>query len=309
MKKILVIGSANMDLSLNVYRLPVAGETVTDNGGVAYTPGGKGANAAVAFAKLGADTALCTKLGADQHGQQLYTYYRELGMDTSHVKVDRENPTGFAVVIKEIDGQNRIIHYPGANLNITAEQMLEAVEKCRPDAIFVSFEISFESALAAARIAETKGIPLFVDAAPADRSHTLESLPYVEVFSPNETETFEYTGILPAGADSSLRACLALWRRVRCKYVVIKQGARGCSVYDGKHFEMIPAFNVKAIDTTAAGDTFTAALTLAYLGSYDIRSAAKYAAAAAAIAVSRNGASTSVPTADEVRSFILNYNG
>ena len=309
MKKILVIGSANMDLSLNVYRLPVAGETVTDNGGVAYTPGGKGANAAVAFAKLGADTALCTKLGADQHGQQLYTYYRELGMDTSHVKVDRENPTGFAVVIKEIDGQNRIIHYPGANLNITAEQMLEAVEKCRPDAIFVSFEISFESALAAARIAETKGIPLFVDAAPADRSHTLESLPYVEVFSPNETETFEYTGILPAGADSSLRACLALWRRVRCKYVVIKQGARGCSVYDGKHFEMIPAFNVKAIDTTAAGDTFTAALTLAYLGSSDIRSAAKYAAAAAAIAVSRNGASTSVPTADEVRSFILNYNG
>ena len=310
MKKILVIGSANMDLSLNVYRLPVAGETLTDNGGVAYTPGGKGANAAVAFAKLGADTALCTRLGADQHGQQLYTYYRELGMDTSHVKVDRENPTGFAVVIKEIDGQNRIIHYPGANLNITAEQMLEAVEKCRPDAIFVSFEISFESALAAARIAESKGIPIFIDAAPADRSHTLESLPYVEVFSPNETETLEYTGILPAGADSSLRACLALWRRVKCKYIVIKQGARGCSVYDGKHFEMIPAFgNVKAVDTTAAGDTFTAALTLAYLGSSDIRSAAKYAAAAAAIAVSRHGASTSVPTADEVRSFILTYNG
>ena len=310
MKKLLVLGSANMDLSLNVYRLPVAGETLTDNGGVAYTPGGKGANAAVAFAKLGADTALCTRLGADQHGQQLYTYYRELGMDTSHVKVDRENPTGFAVVIKEIDGQNRIIHYPGANLNITAEQMLEAVEKCRPDAIFVSFEISFESALAAARIAESKGIPIFIDAAPADRSHTLESLPYVEVFSPNETETLEYTGILPAGADSSLRACLALWRRVKCKYIVIKQGARGCSVYDGKHFEMIPAFgNVKAVDTTAAGDTFTAALTLAYLGSSDIRSAAKYAAAAAAIAVSRHGASTSVPTADEVRSFILTYNG
>ena len=310
MKKILVIGSANMDLSLNVYRMPAKGETVTDNGGVAYTPGGKGANAAVAFAKLGADVALYTKLGADQHGQQLYTFYREMGMDTSTIKVDRELPTGFAAVIKEIDGQNRIIYYPGANANITPDQILEAVEKCRPDAIFLCFEISFDTALAAARIAEAKRIPIFIDAAPADKAHALESLPYVEVFSPNETETYEYTGIMPAGAESSLRAALALWRRVSCKYIVIKQGARGCSIYDGKHFEMVPAYsNVKAVDTTAAGDTFTAALTIAYLGSHDIKAAARYAAAAAALTVSRQGASTSLPTADEVRSFILTNNG
>lgn len=307
MKKILVIGSANMDLSLNVYRVPEKGETLIDNGGVAYTPGGKGANAAVAFAKLGADVTLCTKLGADLHGQQLYTYYRELGLDTSAIKVDRDLPTGFATVIKEADGGNRIICYPGANSHISSDQMIEAFERVKPDALFISFEISFESALTAARIAEAKRVPIFVDAAPADKAHPLESLPPMEVFSPNETEAFEYTGIMPSGADSSLRACLALWRRLNCKYVIIKQGARGSCIYDGKRFEMIPACRVdKVVDTTAAGDTFTAALILAYLRSSDINAAARYATAASAVTVSRAGASTAVPTAEEVKNFILN---
>ena len=306
MKKILVIGSANMDLSLNVYRVPDKGETVVDNGGVAYTPGGKGANAAAAFAKLGADVTLCTKLGQDTHGQQLYTYYKSLGLDTSAIRVDRDLPTGFATVIKEADGENRIICYPGANAQISGEHMMDAFDKSNPDALFVGFEISFDSALTAARIAEVKGVPIFVDAAPASKKYSLEALPYMEIFSPNEAETFEYTGIMPSGQDSSLRAALALWRRVRCKYLVIKQGARGCSIYDGKHFDMIPAERVEnVVDTTAAGDTFTAALTLAYLSSGDIKAAAKYASYAAAITVSREGATGSVPTAEEVKDFII----
>lgn len=305
MKKILVIGSANMDLALNVYRVPKAGETLTDNGGVAYTPGGKGANSAVAFARLGADVSLCAKLGADVHGQQLYNYYKTQGVDTSLIKVDRNLPTGFAAVIKEADGQNRIIYYPGANAHISSEQMIEAFDKIRPDALFISFEISFESALTAARIAEARGVPIFVDAAPANKNYDLESLPYMEVFSPNETETLEYTGIMPAGQDSSLRAALTLWRKVRCRYLVIKQGARGSTIYDGRRFEMIPPWRVECVDTTAAGDTYTAALTVAYLNSGDIVSAAKYASAAAAITVSREGATTSVPTAEEVTNFII----
>ena len=305
MKKILVIGSANMDLALNVYRVPNAGETLTDNGGVAYTPGGKGANAAIAFARLGADVSFCAKLGADVHGQQLYNFYKSQGVDTSTIKVDRNLPTGFAVVMKETDGQNRIIYYPGANGHISREQMIEAFDSVKPDAVFINFEISFESALTAARIAETRGVPIFVDAAPADKGFALESLPYMEVFSPNETETLEYTGIMPTGQDSSLRAALTLWRKVKCKYLVIKQGARGSSIYDGRRFEMIPPWRVECVDTTAAGDTFTAALTIAYLNSGDVISAAKYASAAAAITVSREGATTSVPTAEEVTNFII----
>ena len=303
-KRILVVGSANMDLSLNVYRVPTAGETVSDDGGVAYVPGGKGANAAVALAKLGADSVLCAKLGRDLHGQQLYNYYKEVGVDTSYIKVDLANPTGFAVVMKEYGGQNRIILYPGANTSITREN-IEAAFASSPDALYIGFEASFDTALTAARIAASRGIPIFLDAAPANKEHSLESLPPLEVFSPNESETYEYTGIMPSGADSSLRAALALYGRVKTKYVVIKQGERGSCIYDGKHFFLVPPMKPQCVlDTTGAGDTYTAALTLEYLRSGDIRAAAAYASAAAAIAVSRHGASGATPTADEVMRFI-----
>ncbi len=293
-----------MDLSLNMYKLPAPGETVTDDGGVAYTPGGKGANAAVAFKRLGADCVFCTKLGADLHGQRLYSYYRELGLDTSYIKVDHDYPTGFAAVIKEFGGQNRIVYYPGANLRITSENLIEAFAS-EPDAAYISLEVGFDTALTASKIAAAKGIPLFIDAAPADKNHPLELLPPVEIFSPNETETYEYTGIMPAGAESALRAALALYKLVKCKYLVIKQGHRGAFVYDGKHYRVVPAFLAdKVVDTTAAGDAFTAAMTVMYSESGDIMEAVRFGCAAGALTVSRSGASSSIPTLDEVIKFI-----
>lgn len=305
MKRILVIGSANMDLSLNVYRMPERGETLTDNGGVAYTPGGKGANAAIAFRRLGAEVYFMAKLGMDMHGQTLYDFYKKEGIDTSAIMVDRAEPTGFATVIKENGGHNRIIYYPGANEHITREEMERAFDKANPEALYIGFEISFESALEAAAIASKRGIPIFVDAAPADKGFKLESLPPLEIFSPNESETLIYTGILPEGQEQTLRAALILWRRVRCKYLVIKQGERGASIYDGKHFYMVPASPVtEVVDTTAAGDTFTSAMTLKYLITSDIKAAVKYGTQAAAVTISRWGATTSVPTAKEVQDYI-----
>ena len=304
-KKILVIGSANMDLSMNMYKIPAAGETIIDDGGVAYIPGGKGANAAVAFSKLGADCMLCAKVGADLHGQKLYQYYKDLGINTSHIKVDRDNQTGLAVVMKESDGNNRIIVYPGANANLSQDNILEAFE-CNPDALYLGFEIPFNVAISAAKLAASRNIPIFVDAAPASKDYPLENLPMLEVFSPNETETETFTGILPQGTDSALRASLALYRRVKAKYIVIKQGDRGAFVYDGKHFFVIPAIRLgKAVDTTAAGDAFTAALTLEYLRSANIRNAVKFGVAAGAITVTRVGSSSSIPTDDEVRALII----
>lgn len=304
MKKILLVGSANMDLSLNVYKVPERGETVLDDGGVAYTPGGKGANSAIALSKLGADCVFCTKLGADVHGQKLFNFYKECGINTSAIKVDQEAPTGFAVVMIEGDGSNRIIAYPGANSTLTNENILDAFA-CEPDALYIGFEVPFATSLTAAKIAAAKGIPIFVDAAPASKEHPLESLPFVEVFSPNETETFEYTGVMPQGTESCLKAAYALYTRVKCKYIVIKLGARGAFIYDGKHFDLVPAYRAdKVVDTTAAGDTFTAGMTLEYLRTGSITRAVKYGAAAAAISVSRKGASSSVPTADEVAEFM-----
>ncbi len=304
-KRILVVGSSNMDLAMNMYKIPDAGETVIDDGGVAYVPGGKGANAAVALSKLGADCCFCTKVGADLHGNKLYQYYKECGIDTSYVKVDRDHPTGLAVVMKESDGNNRIVVYPGANNNLTVDNISEAFVY-DPDALYIGFEIPFQIALAAAKIAASKGIPIFADAAPASSEYPLESLPMLEVFSPNESETKIYTGILPQGADSALRAALALYKRVKAKYIVIKQGERGAFIYDGKHFSVVPAIRRgKAIDTTAAGDAFTAALAVEYMNNGgDIKGAVKFGTAAGAITVSRKGASSSIPTEAEVRALL-----
>ena len=304
MNRILLVGSANMDLSMNVYKMPERGETVLDDGGVAYTPGGKGANAAVAFARLGGEAVLCTKLGRDAHGQKLYSYYKECGINTSYIKVDPDAPTGLAVVMKEAGGANRIIVYPGANRTLNNDNVIEAFNS-RPDALYLGFEIPFAMALASAKIASANNVPIFIDAAPASKEYALESLPQVEIFSPNETETFEYTGIMPKGTDSCLQAAYALFQKVKAKYIVIKLGSRGAFFFDGKHFDLVPAFRAdNVLDTTAAGDTFTAAMTLEYLRTGDIKESMKFGAAAAAIAVSRKGAATSVPTADEVKEFL-----
>ena len=304
-KRILVIGSSNMDLSMNVYKLPEAGMTVIDDGGVAYTPGGKGANAAMALKKVGLDVVFATKLGHDVHGQRLFEYYKDAGINTSAIKVDHDFPTGLAVVIKERDGSNRIVVYPGANGNLTTENVIDAF-KCEPDAVYLGFEIPFSVALTAAKVASVKGIPIFIDAAPASREHPLDTLPEVEIFSPNETECEIYTGIKPEGIESSLRAALNLYKMVKAKYIVIKQGARGAFIYDGKHYDTMPAYRAdKVVDTTAAGDAFTAALTAEYLRTGgDIKASVRYANAAGAIAVSRLGASSSVPTDAEIRELL-----
>ncbi len=299
-KKILIVGSANMDLFINMYKIPEKGETVMDDGGVAYMPGGKSANSAVCFARLGSESILCAKVGKDLHGQKLYQYYKELGINTSYIKVDPDNPTGLAVVMRENDGANRIVVYPGANEHLSLDNISEALGT-NPDAVYLGFEIPFSIALATAKMASSRGIPVFIDAAPASKEYPLENLPEVEVFSPNETETLEYTGILPQGADSSLRAALALYKRVKCKYIVIKQGARGAFIYDGKHYFFIPSIRVgTVVDTTGAGDCFTAAMVHEYMRSKDIKSAVKYGVAAGAISVTRRGAAASMPSEDEV---------
>lgn len=304
MNRILLVGSANMDLSMNLYKMPARGETVLDDGGVAYTPGGKGANSAVALARLGGECIFCTKLGRDAHGQKLYSYYKDCGINTSYIKVDPDAPTGLAVVMKEADGSNRIIVYPGANRTLNNDNIIEAFNS-RPDALYLGFEIPFNMALSAAKIANANNIPIFVDAAPASKEYPLESLPPVEIFSPNETETYEYTGVMPKGTDSCLQAAYSLFQKVKAKYIVIKLGARGAFFFDGKHFDLIPSFRPdEVVDTTAAGDTFTAAMTLEYLRSGNIKESIRFGAAAAAVAVSRKGASASVPTAEEVREFL-----
>ena len=308
-KRVLVIGSSNLDFVMNMYKLPGAGESVVDNGGVAYVPGGKGANAAIALSRLGAESVLCAKLGADIHGQKLYNYYKEIGLNTSYIKVDHDNPTGLAVVMKEGDGSVRRVVFPGANAELTTEMIMEAFE-CQPDALYLGFEIPYNMVVSAAKVAASKGIPIFIDATGATKDLDLEKLPPVEVFSPNEQEALELTGITPSSMETSLRAALAIARKTKVKNVVIKQGSRGAFLYDGKRYNTFPAVRAdKTVDTTSAGDAFTCALTLEYLrNGGDIKAAIKYGNVAGAITVTRPGATSSIPTEEEINAFLYGGN-
>ena len=304
-KRVLVVSSANMDITLPVERLPQAGETMLSDGSVTYSPGGKGANSAVTFAALGAETVLCARIGRDSHGETLYDFYKERGIDVRHLAIDREQPTGCAVIFVEPTGENRILAYPGANRYLSESDVDAGFLSC-PDALYLQLEIGQNALFAAANYAYRHEIPIFLDAGPASADFPLEKLPPLTVFSPNETETKIYTGIRLTGTDSMLAASMELFRRVRAEYIVLKLGDRGAFVCNGRHFKFISGFPVRAVDTTAAGDAFTAALTLRYLeNGGDINDAVRYGCAAGAITVSRHGAAYAVPrSAEEVETFL-----
>ncbi len=301
-KRILVVSSANIDFVQRVKKIPEGGETVIETLGYSYVPGGKGANSALSFARLGADTVFCTKVGRDDNAKKLRELYSTEGIDTRFICEDREEPTGLASIIVEENGQNRIIVYPGANKCLSENDVEEAFT-CYPDGVFIQFEIPTEAVVAAARFAREKEIPFFVDAGPARADFPLEELCGVEIISPNETECEILTGIRPDSVQNCLKAAIRLATVTEAKYVVLKLGHRGSFVYDGKYYNIIPSHKVAVADTTAAGDVFTAALSYAYLKKGDILEAARFATIAGAICVSREGASTSIPYLSEINEF------
>ena len=302
-KRILVVSSANMDLVMNVPRLPLAGETLLADGSYRLVPGGKGANAAIAVERLGGDCVFCAKTGRDANGEALRKLYASEGINMSALRSTDEAATGLAAITVEPDGTNRITVFPGANNLLNADDAEEAL-LCYPDALFTNFEVPDEAVLTAAHFAAKKGVPIVIDAGPAKPDFPFEKLPPLEIFSPNETETEILTGVLPCGADEALRAALKLQNLVKSHYYVIKLGDRGALVYDGKYYNIASSYTVKAVDTTAAGDAFTAALTLEYLRSGNIMHSCRYANAVGALVVSRAGASTSIPTEKELAEFI-----
>lgn len=302
--RILTVGSANIDLMARMQSVPRVGETVIEKNRYEYIPGGKGANAALAFSKMGGDSVFCCKLGSDTHGARLVRIYEESGINTSFVTADKKERTGLAIVMVESNADNRIIVYPGANKRLRPVDVEDAFT-CYPDALYLQFELPEDTILAAAEYAREQEIPIFVDAGPANKDFPLESLGPVEVFSPNEEECYAYTGIRPASVESCLKACLALSNRIQAKYYVIKLGERGVYLYDGKYFKIVGPYNVDEVDTTAAGDAFTAALTIEYMRSHDIKRACEYGNIAGAITVSRPGAFTSIPSHEDIRNFAV----
>ena len=305
-KRILTVSSANMDFVMKVARVPEAGQTLLDDGSFRFVPGGKGANAAVAIQRLGGDSVFCTRLGNDRNGDELRRLYAREGVDCRFIVTDPERATGLASIMVEPSGQNRIIVFPGANAAICSDDV-ESAMLCRPDALFMQLEIAADAIIYAARYAAERNIPIFIDAGPALPDFPFAKLPRLEVFSPNETETEAYTGIVPSSPEACLRAATALSRMVDAHYYVIKLGGRGAYIYDGKYYFCLPAFDVKAVDTTAAGDAFTSALTLEYLRCGDIERSGRYANLVGAMTVGRAGALPSLPTEAELKKFVKTY--
>jgi len=301
MPKITVAGSLNMDLCVETPRVPVMGETIL-GGGFFTSPGGKGANQAVAAAKLGANVSMLGRAGGDAFGAQLMENLRASGVDTEHIRVTEEAPTGAAVILLK-DGDNCIIVDPGANALLTPAD-IEASEPviAASDILVLQLEIPLNTAKRAMELARAHGVQVLLNPAPAQKLPA-DFLALADVLTPNESECGILTG-LPCGTlEEAGRAARALLN-MGVPRVCVTLGGAGVMYNQGGSMVHRPALPVKVADTTAAGDSFTGALAVSLGGGADFGEAVDFAQAVAALTVTRRGAQESLPRLEEVKEFI-----
>ena len=297
--KAAVMGSINMDMILNMKKVPETGENVLGTN-YGYANGGKGANQAVGLARLGAQTKMIGKVADDASGHKLLENLKKNNIDVSGVSLGGTQ-TGLAAIIIDGDGKNRIVVYEGANAEINPAEAASFIDN-RLDLLLVQFETDEKVVSECVNKAVASGVITVMDCGPA-KPFALENMQGITIITPNESETKALTGIYPETENDILEASKILFERSKAKYVVLKLGERGCSVFDGKDIRIMPAYESKVVDTTAAGDCFTAAMALEYIRTGDIFTACDMGNKAGSIAVSRMGADASMPSADELKNF------
>ena len=293
MGKIVVVGSANTDMAVKSARLPAPGETVL-GGKFLMNPGGKGANQAVAAARMGGEVTFLAKIGDDLFGREAVAAWQKETIDTSHVAVDPEEPSGTALIMVDEKGENCIAVASGANGTFRPDDLLPA----RPvivnaDVVLMQLEIPLDTVQTAAEWAAAEGVRVILNPAPAAELPA-ELLTKLFLITPNETEAEILTGVAVRDEASARRACDELHRR-GVPNVVITMGKRGAFASCGGFREVILACPVRAVDTTAAGDVFNGALAAALAERQTWAEALRLAARAAAVAVTRPGAQSSAP--------------
>ncbi len=293
-----VVGSINMDFILNMEKVPEIGENVlgTDYG---YANGGKGANQATALAKLGANVKMIGKVAEDTNGAKLLENLKNSNIDISGIATDGSK-TGLAAIIIDGDGRNRIVVYEGANAEIDPKRAVSDIST-DTELLLLQFETNEEVVISCVNHAVKNGITTVIDCGPA-KNFCLEKMQGATILSPNESETKALTGFYPDNEENILKASKILKERSEAKFIVLKLGERGCSLWDGKELTYYPAYKSKVVDTTAAGDCFTAALALEYIKTGDIKRACDMGNKAGSIAVSKMGAQSSMPTIEEILS-------
>lgn len=295
---IVVCGSINMDLVARTPHLPKPGETIT--GRAFFTAsGGKGANQAVACARLGAATRLIGRVGDDVFGSTLLKNLRDYGVDVSGVMIEPGQSSGIAIIALDDAAENNIIVVPGANGDIGQAEVarLEAVID-RARVLLLQLEIPMEVVIAAARLAHQHGVIVILDPAPACPLPD-ELCARVDVLTPNETEAAALVGWALREDNDVRRAARVLLER-GARRVVIKLGSRGAYWSDGTTEQFAPAFRVEPVDTVAAGDAFNGALAVALAEGLPFAEAVRWGLAAGALAVTKAGAQPSLPARAEV---------
>lgn len=300
-QQILVVGSSNTDMVIKAAHLPRPGETIL--GGTFFmNPGGKGANQAVAIARLGGSVSFICKTGSDIFGHQSQQLFEEEGINTSYVFSDSEHPSGVALITVDEKAENCIVVASGANANLMPSDLARAEEAIeQADLVLMQLEIPMETVCYVADLAWEKGKKVILNPAPA---HPLsaELLRRLYLITPNETEAEMISGVKITDEPSACEAARVL-SGMGVQNVIITLGSKGALIYcDGKS-EIVPTWKVEAVDTTAAGDVFNGALTVALSEGRDLKDAARFACKASAISVTRVGAQSSAPYRNEVDIF------
>lgn len=291
--RVVVFGSINMDLVARTPRLPVPGETLM--GQSFFTaPGGKGANQAVAIARLGIATQMVGRVGEDSFGKELLGSLQAAGVDTECVLVDEGSSSGVAAIAVDDAGENQIIIIPGANgqVNDTEIECLRSVLP-RAKALLLQFEIPMRAVLSAAQEAKQAGVKVIVDPAPAQTNLPEQLYPLIDIITPNKTEAAQLVGFAIDDTDTATRAAQVLLQ-TGVGSAIVKLGAEGAVCATKEETFMIPAFAVTAVDTVAAGDAFNGGLAAALALRLPLKQAVVWGAAAGALATTKPGAQSSM---------------
>ena len=298
LKKIIVIGSSNVDMVVRTSHLPAPGETIL-GGEFFMNQGGKGANQAVAIKRLGGNLIFMAKLGNDVLGRQSVGYFKKEGIDTRYIALDEDSASGVALISVDDHAENSIVVASGANMLLNeqdVDKMLE--EMCEGDILLMQLEIPLQTVEYAARKAFGKGVKVVLNPAPA-RSLPKELFRHLYMVTPNRIEAEMLTGIKIAN-DADVEKVAEEICAMGVKNVIITLGSKGCLIREEGVSYRIDAFKVEPVDTTAAGDTFNGALCVGLSEGMDLKQAAVMASKASSIAVTRMGAQSSIPYREEL---------
>ncbi|MFO1414204.1 MAG: ribokinase [Burkholderiales bacterium] len=301
-RRVVVVGSSNMDLVIRVPRLPAPGETLAGHDFVT-APGGKGANQAVAAARLGAPVTFVSAVGDDAFGRTLLAGFAADGIDTSRVRTVAGTPTGVALVTVDAEGRNTIVLSPGANATLGAAAVAAAeADIAQAALVLCQLETPLSVLLATLDVAQRHQVPVLLNPAPA-APLTADVLRRVRFLVPNESEAAVLSGVPVIDLPSAQHAAAALRARGAAD-VLVTLGAGGVWQADGEGGRHHPAPHVEAVDTTAAGDTFIGGLAAELAAGVPLAAAIAFGQRAAALAVTRHGAQASIPGRAEVEAFL-----